>query len=457
VLEQVVKSITRYSMLAPGQRAGVAVSGGADSVALLHALHRLAPENGWTLVVLHLDHCLRGAESDGDARFVAELAARLGWPALIERQMVSEAGGNLEEEARHARYAFFRESKKRERLDRIALGHTLSDQAETVLFRLLRGAGTTGLSGIWPATEEGVVRPLIEVSRDEVIRYLREQGQEWREDSSNRDLRFRRNRLRRQLLPELRQQWNPELDAGLGRLAALCQDEERYWQAEVKRLLEESATVSGDALILDAARLAPLADAAVRRVLRSAVARVRKDSQNVEYRHIEQLVELLRRGEGTGRAALPGVEAWRSFGWLRLEAGRKRVRGYRVALPVPGEAPLPAGGRLRTELERGAVDCRYNTSGEAVDWERVSGTLELRSWLPGDTFRPSGRAHEYKIKDLFQRARVPCWDRQNWPMVSMGPSVVWVRGFGVAEGFEASASTRTRLRLHELSEDSGAA
>jgi tRNA(Ile)-lysidine synthase len=376
----------------------------------------------------------------------------MGLPAIIERREIP-GGANLEATARRIRYEFFRGCKERERLDRIALGHTRSDQAETVLFRLLRGTGTTGLAGIWPVTGAGIVRPLIEVHRKDVVSYLQAHHLEWREDSSNQDRRFARNRLRHELLPALRREWNPELDGALGRLAAVCQDEERYWQKEAARLLDTAARASGDALILDAGKLAPLAEAALRRVLREAAGRVRGSRHGLEFDHVEELIRLVRKRTGSGAVTLPGLHARRSFDRIRLASGAARPERYRVPLPVPGEVSLPAGRRLRTELERGAGDWDYNMSAGAVDWERVSGNLELRSWLPGDAFQAVGGRQERKIKDLFEKARIPSWERPEWPIISLGNTVVWVRDFGVAEPYRASSASRTLLRLREIGED----
>ena len=458
MLEQVVKTLTRYSMIAPGARLGIAVSGGCDSVALLHILRELARGWGWTLTVLHLDHCLRGAESEQDARFVAETAASLDLPAVIERCDVSQARSNIEEAARAARYAFFRDAMRRERLDRVAVGHTRSDQAETVLFRLLRGSGTTGLAGIWPVTEDGIVRPLIEVDREDVLAYLRDRGLRWREDSSNCDRRFSRNRVRQELLPQLRRDWNPEIDAALGRLAAICQEEERYWRAESAKVLETAGGGPSEApppevvpeVILDVRKLREVPVAMLRRMLRAAVARLPGEGRGLGFDHFEELLELTTRSGGAGRATLPGIDACRSFGWLRIAAAGERKLEYRVRLPVPGEVELPWGGKVLAELERQGKQSRYNTSAEALDWDRVSDTLELRNWSPGARFRPSGEAHEYKIRDLFQQARVPLWERCRWPLIRTGSSVIWVRGFGVAEGFAASESTRNVLRVRAV-------
>ncbi len=224
------RTIERYRMLEPGQRVGVAVSGGADSVCLLYALLELG---GLELSVLHVDHGLRGEESRGDAAFVRELAAGLGLPFCLRE--IDLPAGNLEQEARKARLSFFREHLAQGHADRVALGHTRRDQAETVLFRILRGAGTAGLAGIRPVTAGGLVRPLIDVERAEVEEFLRGRGIAWREDSTNAAPDFARNRIRHRLLPQLAADWNPGIVETLARTAEFAQAEEAYWEAEIGR------------------------------------------------------------------------------------------------------------------------------------------------------------------------------------------------------------------------------
>ena len=240
MIERVLATIDRFRMFQTGQRVGVAVSGGADSVCLLHVLFELAPRWNLHLHVLHLDHQLRGEESREDACFVERLAAGLGLPCSLERADVStlarDRGENLEQAARNERRRFFLEFLHSGAVDRIALGHTRSDQAETVLFRFLRGSGTAGLAGIRPVTPDGFVRPLIGVERSAVEQFLRERNIVWREDSSNASLDFARNRIRRELLPMLQREWNPAITEMLAHTADWALEEESYWETEIDRL-----------------------------------------------------------------------------------------------------------------------------------------------------------------------------------------------------------------------------
>ncbi|HEY6390872.1 MAG TPA: tRNA lysidine(34) synthetase TilS, partial [Bryobacteraceae bacterium] len=209
MLHRIAEFIARHEMFSAGDRIGVAVSGGADSVFLLHALRELAPRWKLQLSVVHVEHGIRGKASREDAEFVRDLAANFGLPFHILN--ASLPAGNLEETARDIRRGFFAGLMKEGLAERIATAHTRNDQAETVLYRMLRGASLAGLSGILPVTKEGVVRPLLEIDRTEIECWLRERAIAWRTDETNRDLSYARNRLRHEILPQLRAQFNPRL------------------------------------------------------------------------------------------------------------------------------------------------------------------------------------------------------------------------------------------------------
>lgn len=405
-------------MAAPGARLGVGVSGGADSVALLHALARL----GYELTVLHVNHRLRGAESDGDEAFVEALARRLGLAYEAERVTVAAAGGNLEAAARAARREFFTVARARHGLAAVAVGHTRSDQAETVLFRILRGAGNRGLRGILPVTREGVVRPLIEVSRGEVRAWLEMLGESWREDASNADARFARNRIRGGLLPELAREWNPRIEEALGHLAALAYEEERYWDRVTRAAFGRLFWEECGGWVAEEAALGRLPRALARRVVGEALRRVRVRGHEVEFGHIEAALDA-----GKRRVSLPGAEVERSFERVRIAAPGAGRCSYRVVVDRAGEFAGPWG---RIRVETGV----YNQGGSSLK-DLFAGGLILRSWRPGDAYRPAAAARPVKLKDLFQRARIPSWQRPSWPVLTKGEEILWAKQFGPAEGF----------------------
>jgi tRNA(Ile)-lysidine synthase len=458
VLDRVKATIAVHRMFPTGIRAGVAVSGGADSICLLHILHELAPELGITLHVLHLNHKLRGAESDADAEFVRAAADRLQLPCTIETADVAAEGGNLEQAGREARRKFYARLRLAGTVDRVATGHTRSDQAETVLYRLFRGSGTAGLSGIRPVTSEGAVRPLLDCSRADVVEYLSARHLEWREDRTNLDPVFVRNRIRHRLLPLIAEEFSPAISEILAATAVAARDEEQYWSVEMDRLAASYFRKKLETVLIRADEISRLHPAVARRLMRRAIAEVKGDMRNIDLMHVERILELAAQPDGHGRTQIPGLDIFRSFEWLRIGPQRTRPRsaGY-YSFPVslaPGmsqEYSLPGTDSSilleRCDVSPGGLRNAYNVSVDELDWERLSGPLELRNWYPGDELHLPGRSRQ-KIKFLFQESRVPIWDRQAWPVLTSGSEIVWARSFGASFEYRPSEKTRYLLRVH---------
>jgi tRNA(Ile)-lysidine synthase len=404
---------------------------------------------GLAMCVLHVNHKLRGAESDGDGEFVANLAGCFGLPCIVVDAPVTGAD-NLEQEARRLRLAFFRSVIERGEADRVALGHTRSDQAETVLFRFLRGAGTAGLAGIRPVTRDGIIRPLIETDREEVRHYLQARNIPWREDSSNASLDFARNRIRHQLLPQLAHDWNPSIVETLAQTADWALAEEDYWETE----LDLPASLPDSSVLLGVERLSSLSLAAARRLVRRAIEMAKGDLRSINFSHVEAILALARGSEG-GHTQIPELDVWRSFEWIRL-APAVSATPYRLPVSVPGRLPVPGTGfvlslELIDKSETSDIeDSVYNSEMGNLDWTRLSGNLELRNWLPGDRYQPLGASGEQKIADLFQDARIPSWDRGQWPVLMDGPEIVWALRFGPAAGRAASPGSKVLLAVKEV-------
>ena len=337
--EPVLEYIRRHGLLKAGDRVGVAVSGGADSVALLRLLLELQGDLGVVLSVAHFHHGIRGAEADADAEFVAglakshklELHAGNGdVPAHARARRAS-----VETAARELRYQFFAKLLGSGAVDKIATGHTLDDQAETVLMKTLRGAGTRGLAGIYPALHSGVVRPLLGTRRRELEEYLRAlgPGQDWREDSTNRDRRHLRNRVRHQLVPLLEGEFNPEVTRVLAETAEVARAEEEFWQREVERLLPEVCCGEEGSLLLKPLLAQPLA--VQRRLVRAALER---SGAGFDFRHGEEMLRLAQRSKGA----------------LELAGGWRVVRGKgELRIEKQGESAGTRGSPVRAE--RGGV------------------------------------------------------------------------------------------------------
>jgi tRNA(Ile)-lysidine synthase len=466
MLDRVAQFIARHRMFdlataEPGQRVGVAVSGGADSVFLLHALRELSRHSDLLrdlqLSVIHIEHGIRGAASLADAEFVGRLAGDLGLPFHIRRADVPAMDGNLEQAARHVRQEFYADLMASGAIHRVATGHTRTDQAETVLYRILRGSGLTGLSGILPVTGEGVVRPLLEIDRSEIEAWLREHGIAWREDATNRDRTYVRNRLRHEILPLLREGFNPQLDEALAHLATLARDEEAYWDAELSRHLPPAT--SHQPLVLAVSQLTDAPPALARRILRRAVESVKGDLLGLDFAHVERMLEMARSAEGHGRVQAPGLDVCRSFDWIRIAPSgfeNHPEQDYSLTIRVPGSVELPGSlTRITLQvLEKEAPIQPCATVVNELDWQRFRGgrgapSLELRNWRPGDQYRRVGRTKPAKVKFFFQEARVPLWERRDWPIITYHGKIVWARRFGAAAEFATGPDTRSILQVAE--------
>jgi len=426
------------SLLKPGLRLAVAVSGGADSVALLRSLNERRVSLGVVLHVAHLHHGLRGAEADADRDFVRTLSAKFGLPFFEANVDVAaeaaKAGESIEEAARRLRYAWFRQLMAAGEVEAVATAHTLDDQAETVCAKFLRGAWTEGLSGIHPVVQnaEGrILRPLLSVTRAEVEAYLKALGQDWREDSSNRDVAFTRNRIRHELLPLL-QGWNPRLKEHLAQMAELARGEDAWWHVEVTRVAPQivmtgrpvrgGGRASGEALAMDAARLAALAPAVQRRLLRHAASQL---GLSIDFPSTETLRWLALEGRaGQKRELAQGLRAERTPRELRLtvEATAGGDAGpveYELAIPGVIEAPA-FGVRLRIEVNP-AMPLGGADSSPAP-------RAKLRNWRPGDRVQLRYSSGPRKVKEVLERMRVTGSSRAVWPVLEVAGRIVWMKG-----------------------------
>ena len=515
--ERLLSHIRRYELVHAGDRIGVAVSGGIDSVALLRLLLELRLELGIVLSVVHFNHKLRGAESDADEEFVARLAHEFDLEFYADSDDVAQEAQrehiSVEAAAREMRYGFFRyllgedcESEPqglkprlsstpsgaagsralskhvrapvdrlRAPLNKIATGHTLDDQAETVLLRLIRGTGFKGLGGIYPRIsvqdEAGelcgeIVRPLLETRRRELEQYLREIKQAWRDDSTNASDQYTRNRLRRSVVPLLEREFNPAVAGNLAELSEIARAEDDYWENEIAGWMgtvvhwsqPDWAPRTGNPLVriqgagsAEGESLTPSAmDAVISRVwlLSEPLAVQRRllkavgDEAGIplEFRHIEEILQFA--AEGASRKEIDLPRGWKLRGepdTLLFAAPDPRAadrehdeadkRGYAYTLPVPGRVNVPELGVVVEALviTPQAQGSGYNPQ-HLLDPELLHPPLTVRNWHPGERFWPAHTKAPKKIKELLQERHVAQPERRLWPVITDGEEIIWLRG-----------------------------
>jgi len=495
MLRRIQTSIKKHQLLSPGQHVLVAVSGGADSVALLYALQELAPSLGISLTAVHLNHCIRGKASDDDAAFVMNLTASLNIPFVQGRSDVPRRarrkGLSLEMAAREARYTFLGRMARKVGADIVATAHTADDQVETILLKLTRGAGPRGLSGIpREITLCGlrVVRPMLDVTRNEIIAFLGENGLSWREDESNRDVSFLRNRVRHEVLPVLESKLNPKIRDVLLRTAEVISEEDRWLENLAGAILVESCiknsglSVSGgharhtksghsivglecpesfqslpDKPVLNIEALGKYPLAARRRVLRLWLACSGVSAELIDFDTVGRIENLLQRKKGSGEVNIAGN--WtvrRQYKQLSMEASLHRVSPppFRVAVKIPGETILPEPRlRVATSLEPGvfkakavgpgALPSRASISYQAVGRKKVF----VRSWRAGDRMNPLGLNGSKKLQDIFVDQKVPANQRKRIPLFECCDEIIWLPGYRVAQGWQVGDPAVPSLQI----------
>jgi tRNA(Ile)-lysidine synthase len=446
----VLPSLNR-SLLHPGDRVAVAVSGGADSVALLRLLLDASSELGIILSVAHFNHKLRAEESEQDEAFVRDLARvrnlAFHCSQADTRRFAREKETSLEAAARDLRYAFFGRIIAEGHIDKIATAHTLDDQAETVLLRICRGTGTSGLAGIQPQLKAGngfIVRPLLSTRRAELRSYLETLRQPWREDRSNSDPTFTRNRLRHQLLPFIAQSFNPDICSALANLGEIARAEDELW-----------ASQTADAFLrchrnhqLDTRELLKLPLALQRRVLRLAAI---QRGIALDFPHGERILQLAATHRRKAIELPNNFRAELDAGALTFHSDHPEPKpcGYSYLLPLPGEVAVP---ELRLLLRATFISPANHPSAYNDDrWlalPRPTPSLVIRNWRPGDRFWPAHTGSEKKVKELLQERHLPAREKSLWPVALADNQIVWMRGFPVSARYQAAQAPA--IMLEEL-------
>jgi tRNA(Ile)-lysidine synthase len=456
LLRTVRATIEKYHMLSGGERLVVAVSGGPDSVALLHVLHSLGATYGLTLHVAHLEHGLRGEAALEDQRFVEGLCRDLGLGLTARSVDVAERAAastlSVEAVARQLRYAFLNDVLKETGAAKIATGHNANDQAETLLLNLLRGSGIAGLRGIRPAMEGRIIRPLVEARRDEILAYLADKRLDFRIDASNEDSAYDRNRLRKLLIPLVEKEFNPRIVDSLVRTASIFSLVAEHFDGEVELAQKACCRSEDGRVILNVERFAGLAPAVKLFTLYAVLRSLEGDDQVVSYDTLVALVNVAERSRSGSRVDVgSGIAAIKEFGDLVIGRDVALPEPYEISLAVPGTTRIDQVGRavevgiLREPPDSGDI---YR-SGETVyfDFDKLALPLTARNWREGDRIVPFGLAGSKKVHDVFVDEKIPASERAGIPIICDRDEIIWIAGVRRSERARITDETTTFVRI----------
>ncbi len=456
---KVRETIREHAMVAPGDHVLVAASGGADSTALLLCLCRLSADLNISLTVGHLNHRIREAEADADEDFVRRMSSDLGLPFVSERVEVkleaAAAKRNLEDLARQRRYDFLSRTAQRVEANRIAVGHTMNDQAETILFRFIRGSGIEGLSAIHPVVDGLVIRPMLECSRAAILAYLKQREARYREDSSNKDIRHARNRIRRELLPYLENNLNPKLVPTLAREALLARETWSFMESQAKQAFAGLQNPMEGGISLKIRGLLEFHPALQKLVLREALRACLGSLRGITSLHIQSVLALCRPGHSGDQIRMPsGCTAIRQFdSLLLLKHTPQPGPAFVYSLSIPGQCFVAEAKAIFRCAPCGSPDWKaLQESGFTKAFLEPSvlpQVLTIRSRLPGDRY--GGHGHR-KVKKLLIDCRIPRLQRSSLPMVAAGNEVIWIPGFRPASAYAAQPGSPMCVLLEMIPE-----
>jgi tRNA(Ile)-lysidine synthase len=454
--DKVIATCRRYSMIKGGEHILVGLSGGPDSVCLLSVLQRVREQFKLRMSALYIDHGLRPGETEKETEFCRNLCSGLSIPFIAKgigiRSYAKEQKLNIQEAARQLRYRTFDEAALEINARLIALGHTADDQAETLLMRLFRGSGPTGLAGI-PPVRNHIIRPLIEVRRKEIEDFLETERIPYIVDSSNLKEDYLRNKIRRSLMP-IMQEYNPDIIGTLSKTALIFRDEERYFEILVtKTLMKMISRKTGSRIELFLAPFEIMDKVLMRKVLRRAIDATH-GLRGISFIHIEDIIELIKQGKPGDRLFLPkGIRVIKEYATMVLTSDPPAVLSD-YSLAVPGETILKEAGVLikasladSGEPAAGTDDMALWISQGIFDADRLRLPLQVRPRKDGDCFYPSGFGRKKKLQDFFVDRKIPRDERNRVPLILSGDDIIWVVGYRGDERFRVTEETKNILKL----------
>jgi tRNA(Ile)-lysidine synthase len=476
LLQKVARTIADFDMFKPGDSVLAGVSGGPDSLALLYALLELAQSFSFSVGLAHLNHGIRKDEANHDEAFVRSMAVKLNVPFYIRKANVLNLKKSqklsLEEAGRNARYGFYFDVAEKESFNKIAVGHQKDENAELILMNMIRGSGPKGLAGIPARRQNCIVRPLIHCSRKEIIEFLAKRNIQYINDKTNNDRRYLRNRIRHDLLPLIKDAYNPEIVESLNRLGNILRDEEEWIQGTVESIFRKNCIVSNEgAMGFRVSWIKTVQPALKRRLIRHAVKEVKGELRRIDFNHIERILTLVHKKSGFKSIDLPDrirVEISGDFIFISKYHGKLRgitARRFETEKKVfdqtffksgfePGVFIIDeTGAKLRFSCADAGSGLKVSNAGSEIammDMERVAFPITVRNVRPGDRFRPLGMNGTQKVKKYFINNKVSRQQRTSCPVLVSGERIIWLAGHRIDDSVKVASDTRKILKVELL-------
>ena len=467
MLQKVVEFVDKHYMIKKGDKIIVALSGGPDSICLIHILNKLKDKYGIQLYAAHVNHCLRGKDSDGDESYAEEFCKSLGIEFFSKRIDINEMAERLnmssETAGREARYNFFDELRESLGADKVALAHNLNDQAETVLMRIIRGAGIEGLQGIKPIRDGIYIRPILSLSRSEIEQYCEDNNLNPRTDKSNFENIYNRNKIRLELIPYIEKNFNKDIINTLNRLSGIVSKDNEYLES-VAREKYLSYCICKENSVTVRSGLLKEKESIVSRVIRKALSELKGDLKNIELVHINDIIELFTMGTGKEVHLPGGIHAENIYGDIniyiykhrKVMLGREVKESYMIldkssdvneipSIKFINEIDVTISIRLMEKGEN--INFGEDTLKRYFDYDKIRRSISLRHRREGDRYTPYGMKGSKKIKDLFIDLKIPKDERDSIPLICFDEEIAWVVGYSVSNNYSVTKNTNNILEI----------
>lgn len=468
-MDSAIKTIEKYNMLSMNDIVVVAVSGGPDSMALLHLLYSLKSKYCLSIHAAHLNHMLRGLEADEDTRYVVKYCDNYGIPCTVRyvdvKKYAAECGLSEEEAGRKARYSLFSSVASEINATKIALAHNMNDQAETVLMRMIRGTGLDGLCGIKPVRDGLYIRPLIHTMRSEIEKYCEDNNIEPRIDSTNYEPIYTRNRIRLKIIPYIKDNMNSNIEHSISKMAEVLSEDNDYIKGEADKAYTNAASFEEGMVSIDIKHILGCHKAIKRRVIRKAIEDVNGSLEGIESKHIDLVINMIDRNMTGDAVELPGkLKARIRYDKLQiLNEPESENICYLSEITIPGRTLIRETGSVVDAeiINIASFKSGDNNSGESIesklktsslfvkyfDYQKFKQDICIRPRRDGDYIVPLGMKGKKKIKDLFIDSKVPREIRNRIPLIASGSEIIWVVGYRISENYKVDKNTKNVLRI----------